>query len=212
MGGGSVMDERIVYGTVCTWWDSIDKVGRGIPFGLPCCPHCGGPLLEVSNEQVWFNAVDAHEKNGHPLYRKFIEWQRGKCYKNTEAARQAYEVEVKEKVSKPTIVCLCGSTRFKEAFDNANYQETMAGKIVLSVGFFMHTSGNRHGEDIGATPEQKIALDELHKRKIDLADEVLILNVNGYIGDSTKSELTYAQKHSKIIRWLEVKEMENANI
>ena len=79
----------------------------------------------------------------------------------------------------------------------------MAGKIVLSVGFFMHATGNRHGEEVGATPEQKIKLDELHKRKIDLADEVLILNVGGYIGASTRSELEYAIKHNKIIRYLE---------
>lgn len=104
---------------------------------------------------------------------------------------------------KPTIVCLCGSTRFKEAFDDANYHETMAGKIVLSVGFYMHASGNRHGEHVGATPEQKIKLDELHKRKIDLADEVLILNVGGYIGESTRSELEYAKECNKVIRFLE---------
>ncbi len=103
----------------------------------------------------------------------------------------------------PTIVCLCGSTRFKDAFDEANYQETMAGRIVLSVGFFMHASGNRHGESIGATPEQKIALDELHKRKVELADEVLILNVGGYIGSSTKGELNHAIKLGKRIRYLE---------
>jgi hypothetical protein len=103
-------------------------------------------------------------------------------------------------VEMPTIVCLCGSTRFKAAFDEANYQETMAGRIVLSVGF---ASGNRHGEDIGATPEQKVALDELHKRKIDLADEVLILNVGGYVGSSTQSELDYARAHAKKVRFLE---------
>lgn len=108
-----------------------------------------------------------------------------------------------EVLPRPRIVCLCGSTRFKDAFDEANYQETMKGNIVLSVGFFMHATGNKHGESIGATPEQKITLDELHKRKIDLADEVLILNVNGYIGDSTRSELEYAQKHNKRIRFLE---------
>ncbi|MCE1273866.1 MAG: hypothetical protein LWW75_04985 [Chlorobiales bacterium] len=79
----------------------------------------------------------------------------------------------------------------------------MDGKIVLSVGFFMHATGNRHGEHVGCTPEQKIALDELHKRKIDLADEVLILNVGGYIGDSTRSELEYAQRLGKTIRYLE---------
>ena len=106
-------------------------------------------------------------------------------------------------VDRPTIVCLCGSTRFKPAFDEANYQETMAGKIVLSVGFYMHATGNRHGESVGATPEQKIALDALHKRKIDLADEVLVLNVGGYIGDSTRSEILYAMKTGKEIRYLE---------
>jgi deoxycytidylate deaminase len=104
---------------------------------------------------------------------------------------------------RPKVVCLCGSTRFKDAFDEAMYQETMAGRIVHSVGFFMHATGNRHGESIGATPEQKVALDELHKRKIDLCDEVLVLNVGGYIGDSTRSEIDYALAHNKSIRYLE---------
>lgn|SRR5512135_1429411 len=106
-------------------------------------------------------------------------------------------------MERPKIVCLCGSTRFKDTFDEANYQETMAGRIVLSVGFFMHASGNRHGEQIGATAEQKIALDELHKRKIDLSDEILVLNVGGYIGDSTRSEIDYAVKNGKDVRYLE---------
>ena len=106
-------------------------------------------------------------------------------------------------MDKPKIICLCGSTKFKEAFDEANYQETMRGRIVLSVGFFMHSTGNKHGEQIGATPLQKIALDELHKRKIDLADEVLVLNVGGYIGESTRSEIEYAEAHNKPIRYLE---------
>lgn len=104
---------------------------------------------------------------------------------------------------RPRIVCLCGSTRFKDAFDEANYQETMAGRIVLSVGFLMHATGNRHGEGVGCTPEQKIALDELHKRKIDLCDEVLVLNVGGYIGNSTRSEIEYAEKIGRSIRYLE---------
>lgn len=79
----------------------------------------------------------------------------------------------------------------------------MAGKIVLSVGFFMHATGNKHGESVGATPEQKIALDELHKRKIDLADEVFVLNVGGYIGESTRSEIEYAKSLAMPIRYLE---------
>lgn len=109
---------------------------------------------------------------------------------------------------KPIVVCLCGSTRFKSVFDEATYLETMAGRIVLSVGFFMHATGNRHGESIGATPEQKVALDELHKRKIDLSDEILVLNVAGYIGESTRSEINYARAHNKFIRYLEPPDQE----
>lgn len=103
----------------------------------------------------------------------------------------------------PTIVCLCGSTRFYREFMRANYEETMAGRIVLSVGFYMHSSQDAHGETWGCTPEQKKALDELHFRKIELADEVLILNVRGYIGESTGRELAHAKSLGKTIRFLE---------
>lgn len=103
----------------------------------------------------------------------------------------------------PVIVCLCGSTRFYEHFQRANYEETMAGRIVLSVGFYMHRPDSVHGEAFGCTPAQKLALDELHKRKIDLADEVLVLNVGGYIGESTKSEIEYAERLGMPIRYLE---------
>lgn len=103
----------------------------------------------------------------------------------------------------PKIVCLCGSTRFYQQFQIANYLETMAGNIVLSVGFYAHSPGANHSEDVGCTPTQKIALDELHKRKIDLADEVLVLNVGGYIGESTRSEIEYAQRLKMPLRYLE---------
>jgi hypothetical protein len=102
----------------------------------------------------------------------------------------------------PRIVCLCGSTRFYPEFQRANYRETMAGRIVLSVGFYPHAQEQAHGEHIGITPEQKVALDELHKRKIDLADEILVLDVDRYIGDSTRSEIEHAQRTGKPIRYL----------
>jgi len=102
---------------------------------------------------------------------------------------------------RPTVVCLCGSTRFYTTFQEANYRETTAGKIVLSVGFYPHAQDEAHGGDVGVTPEQKVKLDELHKRKIDLADEVLVLNVDGYIGDSTRSEILHAQTTGKPVRW-----------
>lgn len=104
---------------------------------------------------------------------------------------------------RPKVVCLCGSTRFYPHFQEANYLETMAGNIVLSVGFYPHAQTEMHGEEKGCTPEQKVLLDELHKRKIDIADEVFVLNVGGYIGSSTRSEIEYAVAHGKPVRYLE---------
>jgi hypothetical protein len=102
-------------------------------------------------------------------------------------------------MQRPIIVCLCGSTRFSEAFRKANFEETLAGRIVLSIGCDFKSDHALH-----LTDADKQRLDELHKRKIDLADEVLILNVGGYIGSSTRSELEYALEHGKRVRFLEL--------
>lgn len=99
----------------------------------------------------------------------------------------------------PEIVCLCGSTKFKDEFREANKRLTIEGKIVLSVGFFGHVDGWPDE----ATHENKNSLDELHKRKIDLADRVLVINVDGYIGDSTRSEIEYAYSHGVPVDYLE---------
>lgn len=106
-------------------------------------------------------------------------------------------------MNRPEIVCLCGSTRFYDDFMEANYEFTMRGKIVLSVGFFHHRAEKVHGEGVGCTEEQKIMLDELHKRKIDLADAIFVINKGGYIGDSTRSEIQYAIEHNKSVLYLE---------
>jgi hypothetical protein len=105
--------------------------------------------------------------------------------------------------ARPTIVCLCGSTRFMDYFFEVGWQETLAGKIVLSVGVCKHTDdeGGHGAEMLG--PDVVAALDELHLRKIDLADEVFILNVDGYIGESTRNELNYARSQGKRVRFLE---------
>lgn len=79
----------------------------------------------------------------------------------------------------------------------------MKGKIVLSVGFYPHSTEEAgHGEGVGHDSEQKVLLDELHKRKIDVADRVLVLNVGGYIGSSTRSEIEYAEWFEKPIDYL----------
>lgn len=103
----------------------------------------------------------------------------------------------------PRVVCLCGSTRFFEEFQRANYRETTAGNVVLSVGFYPHSPEAAHGEKVGCDDEQKKALDALHLHKIDLADEILVLNVGGYVGDSTRREIDHARRTGKPVRFLE---------
>ncbi len=104
---------------------------------------------------------------------------------------------------RPPVVVLCGSTRFYDAFQQANYDLTMAGNIVLSVGFYPHAKAEHgHGEGVGHDSSEKVALDELHKRKIDMADEVLVVSDDsGYFGDSTTGEIRYALAIGRPIRF-----------
>lgn len=107
---------------------------------------------------------------------------------------------------RPAIVCLCGSTRFGEEFRRANLRETLAGRIVLSIGCDTKTDGDLLAAfEAGGTLEQiKTDLDELHKRKIDLCDEILVVSdPSGYVGESTYGEIVYAEKHGKAVRWTE---------
>ena len=105
---------------------------------------------------------------------------------------------LKAAATRPCIVCLCGSTRFLSAFQEANLRETLAGKIVLSIG-----CDTKSDQDLALGPIDKTALDLLHLFKIDLADEILVLNVGGYVGQSTRREIDYARMQGKRIRWLE---------
>lgn len=106
----------------------------------------------------------------------------------------------------PLVVCLCGSTRFWREFQRASLRETMRGRIVLSIGAATGTDDEHFGN---LPPEEYLAvkerLDELHLRKIDMADEILVLNCEGYVGESTQREIDYARSLSKPIRWLEPK-------
>ena len=109
-----------------------------------------------------------------------------------------------DKSQKPTVVCLCGSTRFYEMFAKANLEETLAGRIVLTIGC---TTKSDNELFANFPPDEKTRvkadLDNLHKRKIDISDEIFVLNVGGYIGESTQSEIDYAKKLGKKIRYLE---------
>lgn len=96
----------------------------------------------------------------------------------------------------PRIVVLCGSTKFRDEFAVATRKLTLEGAVVLSVGFF------GHGGDGEPTPEQKAKLDDLHLRKIDLADSVFVINVDGYVGESTRNEISYARSIEKPVAYL----------
>ena len=96
------------------------------------------------------------------------------------------------------VITLCGSTRFKNEFMEAQKQLTLAGNIVISVGLL-----GPSGDDEVWTEGTKEMLDDMHKRKIDMADEIYVINVGGYIGSSTKSEIEYAKKTGKTVKYLE---------
>ena len=106
--------------------------------------------------------------------------------------------------TRPTVVCLCGSMRFWREFQRASLRETLDGNIVLSIGAASGTDDEHFGNLPRAEYDQiKAMLDELHLRKVEMADEVLILNVGGYIGQSTRRELEHALRLGKRVRYLE---------
>ena len=101
-------------------------------------------------------------------------------------------------VGKYKVITLCGSARFKDAFLEAQKQLTLEGNIVISVGMFGHA-----GDGEVWAPGTKDMLDDMHKRKIDMADEIFVINVGGYIGSSTRSEIEYAIRTGKNVNYLE---------
>lgn len=110
-GAGGGVGMPLPYGARCTWWDSMDRVGKltmpaskltlgdgsttEIPAtSLPCCPHCKGVLMQVENEAAWWRNVAAHaERSQDPEYPDFILWLRGRCFASLTAARSQYERE-----------------------------------------------------------------------------------------------------------------------
>ena len=103
------------------------------------------------------------------------------------------------------IITLCGSTKFKDDFLRVQKELTLQGNIVISVGLFGHSGDTEVWENMseGELTKTKIMLDDMHKRKIDLADEIFVINKNGYIGESTKSEIEYAIKTGKKVNYME---------
>lgn len=101
-------------------------------------------------------------------------------------------------IGKYKIITLCGSTRFRDEFMAEQKRLTLEGNIVISVGLFGHS-----GDSEVWSENTKDMLDDMHLRKIDLADEIFVINPGGYIGSSTRREIEYARKNGKQVRFLE---------
>ena len=101
-------------------------------------------------------------------------------------------------VGKYKVITLCGSTKFKDDFLREQKRLTLEGNIVISVGLFGHSGDNEVW-----TEGTKEMLDDMHKRKIDMADEIFVINKDGYVGTSTKSEIEYAKATNKPINYME---------
>lgn len=150
------------------------------------------------------------------LTKEGYEWMRD-FYDNTEEiptnyaiAKIAYEAHLaqesashigllpKKEKRKEKVITLCGSTRYRDEFFAALENLTLAGNIVMLPGYFGHQEGA-----IPISEAVKENLDALHKKKIDMSDAIYVINKDGYIGESTKSEITYAIAHGKEILYYE---------
>lgn len=100
-------------------------------------------------------------------------------------------------MQKMRVVTLCGSTKFRAEFERVMAEETLRGHVVISVGMFGHEIG------LDMASDTKRMLDRMHFQKIDMADEIFVINPGGYVGLSTCDEIHYAVSQGKDVRWLE---------
>ncbi|THA32182.1 hypothetical protein E6R18_14905 [Streptomyces sp. A1277] len=106
--------------------------------------------------------------------------------------------DAKKRLNLPRIVVICGSTRFMAEMTGAELRETEAGRIVVKPGCDLKTP-HALWSDPAEAEALKARLDELHRAKIRLADEALV--VGDYIGDSTRAEIAYARSLNKPVRF-----------
>ena len=95
------------------------------------------------------------------------------------------------------VITLCGSTRFRAEYERVQKELTLQGNIVISVGLFGHS-----GDDEVWKDGVKEMLDEMHLAKIDMADEIFVINPGGYVGQSTSREIAYARSRGKTVKSL----------
>jgi hypothetical protein len=99
------------------------------------------------------------------------------------------------------VVTLCGSTRFEAEFAQVNQRLTMQGCVVISLGMFTLRDPPDHDWTADSS-DLKARLGRVHLQKIRMADEVYIVDPGGYVGESTRREIAYAQSLGKPVRYL----------
>lgn len=149
-------------------------------------------LTATFESAVFFSALDDEAEDGNRAKQ---------ARAKTQIETLLDKLDLLADHERPTIVCLCGSARFSKSFRDARLRETLGGRIVLTIASDC-AIGNVEAV-VDDFDSAKLRLDELHKRKIDLADEILVLNVGGYVGESTRGEIEYARANNKRIRFLE---------
>ena len=150
-------------------------------------PHVTRPDLVLAMTQ---KAADKYYREGHEKFADAVLSAIGE--------KEVPMATMDESTERMTVITLCGSTRFKEQFLEQQKRLTLEGNVVISVGLFGHSAD----EEVWK-PGMKEMLDKMHFQKIDMADEIFVINVGGYIGESTKREIAYAKSKGKIINYLE---------
>ena len=107
---------------------------------------------------------------------------------------------------RPKIVCFCGSSRFVAEMAVLMWEWTKAGHITFGLQLLPQWYPGVQPDHQAEAEGLAAAMDELHLRKIDLADEIVVVNIGGYIGESTRREIAYAESHGKPIRYIEQRE------
>ena len=165
--------------------------------GVPPSKLCWADKASAKFEPTWWKLFRACATGG-------LEEVRQSCGDPTltdrEILRRGQEERIQqalEQFKKVTAVCLCGSTKHKSAFAEAGVKEALSGKVVLAPQIYSQADG------ISLSAEQIQTLEKVHDRKIELADEVLVINPDGRIGESTAREIHYAERLGKPIRYLQ---------
>ncbi len=96
---------------------------------------------------------------------------------------------------KGKIITLCGSTNFKDEYERVNRILTLQGNVVFSCGVFRGDYPN--------IEEHRDLLEDVHKRKIDLSESIVVINLGGHTSKHTREEIEYAKSKNKKIIYLE---------